>query len=183
MEFTGGSSLLLRRSAPTPRRRYCASCCPCGAGVFGDIPAGPICRLAATRYEENRLRAMELLGAELTVGRHEDIPVGLTGAHLDNPWRERFCQQLMLALYRAGRQADVLEVRRSMRRRLSEEPGVQPSWALRDLEHAILSQDAALTAARGSPHGAPAERRPGGRKVFRPAERRFRRAGGPACAV
>jgi DNA-binding SARP family transcriptional activator len=116
--------------------------------VFGALPAGPICQLAAARYEEIRLRAMELLfDAELALGRHDAILVELTEAHIGNPLRERFCKHLMLALYRAGRQADALEIYRRMWRRLSEELGVQPSRELRGLEHAILSHDTALAPA------------------------------------
>lgn len=119
-------------------------------GVFGDLPAGSICRLAAARYEAIRLRGMELLfDAELAIGRHDAILVELAEAHMANPLRERFCQHLMVALYRAGRQAEALETYRSMWRRLSEELGVQPSRELRGLENAILSHDTALTASDG----------------------------------
>lgn len=113
--------------------------------VFGHFPGGSACRLASARYEEHRLRAMELLfDAELGAGRHAQILAELNEAHISNPLRERFCEQLMIALYRSGRQADALDAYRRMWRRLSDEIGVLPSPSLRSVEHAILSHDPEL---------------------------------------
>ncbi|SFK44689.1 AfsR/SARP family transcriptional regulator [Streptomyces pini] len=116
--------------------------------VFGDLPGGPMCRMVAVRYEEHRLWAMELyFDAELSLGRHKGILAQLRETHIDHPLRERFCEQLMVALYRSGRQVDALATYRNMWKRLSEELGVQPSPSLRRVEHAILSHDPVLTAA------------------------------------
>jgi SARP family transcriptional regulator, regulator of embCAB operon len=113
--------------------------------VFGDFPGGDLCRLACTRYEEYRMRAMELrFDAELRLGHHAAVLAELRDAHVDHPLRERFCEQLMVALYRSGRQADALDVYRRMRRHLSDELGIEPSPALRRVENAILSHDPAL---------------------------------------
>ncbi len=113
--------------------------------VFGDFPGGTLCQLACGRYEEHRMRAMELLfDAELRLGHHAAILAELHDAHTDHPLRERFCEQLMIALYRSGRQADALNVYRRMWQHLSDELGIEPSPALRRVENAILSHDPAL---------------------------------------
>ncbi|WP_346095398.1 AfsR/SARP family transcriptional regulator [Streptomyces olivaceiscleroticus] len=113
--------------------------------VFGDNPGGAVSRVAATRYEELRMRAMELLfDVELVAGRHGAILAELRATHLRHPFRERFCEQLMVALYRAGRQAEALNAYRHTGRRLSEELGVDPCPALRRTQQAILSQDPTL---------------------------------------
>ncbi|AQS65620.1 AfsR/SARP family transcriptional regulator [Streptomyces pactum] len=114
--------------------------------VFGPLPGGSVCRLASALYDEHRLRASELLfDAELSAGRHASILAELRDAHISNPLRERFCEQLMIALYRSGRQTDALDTYRHMWKRLSEEIGVLPSPSLRSVEHAILSHDPSLT--------------------------------------
>ncbi|WP_327067849.1 AfsR/SARP family transcriptional regulator [Kitasatospora sp. NBC_01302] len=108
--------------------------------VFGGFTGGPACQLARARYEEHRMRAMELcFDAELRLGRHAAILPELQDAHRNHPLRERFCEQLMIALYRSGRQADALGFYRLMWQNLSEELGIEPSPALKRLEHAILS--------------------------------------------
>jgi DNA-binding SARP family transcriptional activator len=113
--------------------------------VFGGFPGGTLCQLAGARYEEYRMRAMELrFDAELRLGRHAAVLAELTEAHTNHPLRERFCEQLMIALYCSGRQADALDVFRRMRRHLDVELGIQPSPALRRVEHAILCHDPAL---------------------------------------
>ncbi|WP_411105016.1 AfsR/SARP family transcriptional regulator [Streptomyces sp. cmx-4-9] len=114
--------------------------------VFGNFTGGTICQLACARYEEYRMRAMELrFEAELTLGRHAALLAELQDAHHTHPLRERFCEQLMIALYRSGRQADALHTYRLMRRRLSEELGIDPSPTLREIENRVLSHAPALT--------------------------------------
>ncbi|RRQ69358.1 hypothetical protein CQW39_35795 [Streptomyces griseofuscus] len=113
--------------------------------VFGGFPGGTLCQLAGARYEEYRMRAMELrFDAELRLGQHAAVLAELAEAHTHYPLRERFCEQLMIALYCSGRQADALDVFRRMRRQLDEELGIQPSPALRRVESAILRHDPAL---------------------------------------
>lgn len=104
-------------------------------------------RHALARLSELRLATqIDQIDAELGLGRDAKL-VGeletLTAAH---PYQERLTAQLMLALYRSGRQADALEVYRGLRRRLDEELGLQPGQELRALEAAILRQDHALDA-------------------------------------
>ncbi|MFD7712771.1 BTAD domain-containing putative transcriptional regulator [Streptomyces sp. NPDC059785] len=126
--------------------------------VFGGGACGPLCRAAAARYEEHRLLAMEtLFDCELLLGRSAAVLAELREAHMRDPLRERFCEQLMVALYRSGRQAEALDTYRQTRRCLDEQLGVDPSPALRRLERAILTQDAALERGpAGVRHAAPA---------------------------
>ncbi|MCD9193479.1 AfsR/SARP family transcriptional regulator [Streptomyces albireticuli] len=113
--------------------------------AFGDAARTPACRRAAVRYEAYRLRALELLfGAELENGNHATILAELYETHLAHPLHERYCELLMIAFYRSGRQADALEIYRRMWRRLADELGVRPSPQLQRTEQAILSHDPAL---------------------------------------
>ncbi|MER7399508.1 AfsR/SARP family transcriptional regulator [Streptomyces sp. NPDC000151] len=113
--------------------------------LCGGSPGGPLAKAAAARYEEHRLRALEtLFDSELLLGRHTAALAELREAHLANPLRERFCEQLMVALYRSGRQAEALDTCRQTWQCLVEQLGVDPSPSLRRVEHAILVQDPAL---------------------------------------
>jgi DNA-binding SARP family transcriptional activator len=119
------------------------------------------------RLQESRLGALEeRIDAELALGEHAQLVGELEGLVREHPLRERLIGQLMLALYRSGRQADALETYREARRRLVEELGIEPSSDLQQLERAILTQDPALkpptrrdgrgpVIARGRRHGGP----------------------------
>jgi DNA-binding SARP family transcriptional activator len=97
------------------------------------------------RLEELRWAALEQrIDADLAAGHHAEL-VGELGALVaEHPLRERLRGQLMLALYRSGRQAEALNAYRQARRELSDELGLEPSEELRQLEQAILRQDPAL---------------------------------------
>ncbi|MEV0262367.1 AfsR/SARP family transcriptional regulator [Streptomyces sp. NPDC050617] len=113
--------------------------------VFGGSHGGPLCQAAAARYEEYRLQALELLfDVQMDTGEHAQILGELHEVCTSNPLREKFCQQLMVALYRSGRQAEALNVYQQMRRRLADELGLEPSPPLRTVERAILGHDPAL---------------------------------------
>lgn len=123
-------------------------------------------RTEAARLEEARLVAIERrLEAELALGRHSDVVGDLEALVAQHPQRERFRQQMMLALYRVGRHADALEAFRAARAALKE-LGLQPSAELRDLEKRILTQDSTLDlkaempshAQVGAPRAAPTRR-------------------------
>jgi DNA-binding SARP family transcriptional activator len=97
------------------------------------------------RLEEQRLSALEQrIEADLALGRHALLVPELDGLVREHPLRERVRGQLMLTLYRCGRQADALEVYRSGRRLLDEELGLQPNDELQHLERAILNHDPSL---------------------------------------
>ncbi|HYZ80770.1 MAG TPA: BTAD domain-containing putative transcriptional regulator, partial [Solirubrobacteraceae bacterium] len=101
----------------------------------------------ARRLEELRLLAlMERIDADLAVGLHAELIPELETLVAAEPLRERLRQQQMLALYRAGRRAEALEVYRETSQMLREELGLEPTHALRDLEQMVLRQDASLRA-------------------------------------
>jgi len=97
------------------------------------------------RLEELRLTAREeLLEAELALGRHADLVAELEKLVAEQPLRERLRGQLMIALYRSGRQADALAAYQDARHTLVDELGLEPSPELKELEAAILRQDPGL---------------------------------------
>jgi len=94
---------------------------------------------------ELRLACVEKrFDAELAHGRHSELVGELEALVAEEPLRERLRGQLMLALYRSGRQAEALEAYQEARRVLVEELGIEPGRSLRELEKAILRQDPAL---------------------------------------
>jgi DNA-binding SARP family transcriptional activator len=97
------------------------------------------------RLEEIRLAALELrIDADLALGRHTLVVPELESLVAEHPLRERLSAQLMLALYRSGRQADALEAYGKARAALVEGFGLEPSPALHALERAILVHDPSL---------------------------------------
>jgi DNA-binding SARP family transcriptional activator len=114
---------------------------------------------AIVRLEELRLAALESrIGADLALGRHQELVGELQGLLVDNPLRERLRGQLMLALYRSGRQAEALEAYRDGRRVFVEELGIEPGPALQELEGAILRQDPQLGGQEAEPVRQPSPR-------------------------
>ncbi|MFF2325849.1 MULTISPECIES: BTAD domain-containing putative transcriptional regulator [unclassified Streptomyces] len=87
--------------------------------------------------------------AELANGRHQAVLGELEAMVEAEPLRERACHQLMLALYRSGRQADSLAVYRRLRLRLAKQLGLEPGRELRLLQHAILVQDPSIAVPAG----------------------------------
>jgi DNA-binding SARP family transcriptional activator len=101
------------------------------------------------RLEELHIAALEdRIEAELALGHHDELVPELEALVTRHPLRERLRGQLMLALYRAGRQAEALESYRVARRTLLAELGIEPGRALRELEQAILAQVPALDPAK-----------------------------------
>jgi peptide/nickel transport system substrate-binding protein len=99
----------------------------------------------ADRLGELRMVALEdRIEADLRLGRHRELVAELEGLVRDQPLRERLWAQLMLALYRSGRQADALLAYQRARKVLVEELGIDPGAELRRLHSAILAQDPGL---------------------------------------
>ena len=127
---------------------------------LADLVYEPFAAVEIARLEELRLAAtQDLIDAELDLGRHVDLVPELETLIQEHPFDERLRGQLMLALYRSGRQAEALEAYREARRVLDEELGLEPGPPLRELEQAILRHDASLHA------GAPARAQPSRRTV------------------
>ena len=98
--------------------------------------------------EEQHLAAVEVrVDADLAAGRHAELIGELQQLTTQHPWRERLHAQLMLALYRSGRQADALEAYRHAREVLVEQLGIEPGAELHDLHEAILAHDPAIARA------------------------------------
>jgi DNA-binding SARP family transcriptional activator len=122
--------------------------------ALAEFGSEPFAQSEAARLEELRLSALEArFDADLALGRHRDLVGELELLAARHPLRERVRGQLMLALYRSGRQAEALAVYQDARRRLIDDLGIEPGRALHDLEGAILRHDPALELAPGKRAG------------------------------
>src|SRR4051794_11177061 len=110
-----------------------------------DLAFEPFAQDEIARLEEQRLAALEARAeAHLATGRHLELVSDLRRLLAAHPTREGLAAQLMLALYRSGRQAEALEVYRGARLVLVEESGIEPGPELRRLHQAVLAQDPEL---------------------------------------
>src|SRR6202041_991970 len=126
-----GEALRLRRGEPLAEFTY--------AGFFDAERA---------HLDELTLVAIETRAeADLALGRHGELAGELEALCREHPLRERLWELLMLALYRAGRQAEALRAYTEARDRLVGQLGIDPGPALRELEARILAQDPSLAAA------------------------------------
>ncbi|MBN9101967.1 MAG: AAA family ATPase [Pseudonocardia sp.] len=124
----------------------------------------PFARTAAVRWDELRLQCVELHAqAELRLGHHHAVVAALESVMDEDPLREGACAQLMIALYRCGRQADALAAYRTLRRALVEDLGVEPGADLQRLETSILRHGEEMRDTRTRPA------RPAGRGTPLPA--------------
>jgi DNA-binding SARP family transcriptional activator len=120
-------------------------------GALADYRFDDFAQREIFRLEELRVEAIEeRLAAELAGGGAEDLVGELQTLVAEHPLRERMRGQLMVALYRAGRQAEALETMRAGRQLLVDELGIEPGPELRRLERMILAHDSALAADRPS---------------------------------
>jgi YVTN family beta-propeller protein len=116
---------------------------------LADLAYESFAQPAIAHLEEERLAALEeRIDADLEAGRDAALVGELEGLVARFPLRERLRGQLMLALYRSGRQADALDVYQDARRTLVEDLGVEPGPELQALQKAILDHDPALDVAR-----------------------------------
>jgi predicted ATPase/DNA-binding SARP family transcriptional activator len=113
--------------------------------ALADLADEPFAHEEANRLDELRVECLEeRLEADLEVGRHGEVLAELERLVAEHPLRERMRGQLILALYRAGRQAEALACYRAGREALVTELGLEPGTELRDLERRILRQDPSL---------------------------------------
>ena len=118
---------------------------------FANLRDESFAQHAARQLEEARLSVLEdRIDADLAAGRDAVLVPELEQLIAREPLRERLYGQLMLALYRDGRQADALETYQRARKVLSQEVGLQPSTQLQELERRMLNQDPALAQGRAS---------------------------------
>jgi DNA-binding SARP family transcriptional activator len=112
---------------------------------LADFAYEPFAQGAIGRLEELRTLAIERrIDADLTLGHHLELVPELELLIGEHPLREGFRAQLMLSLYRSGRQAEALEAYRETRQTLVEELGIEPGTTLQELEKAILAQDRSI---------------------------------------
>ena len=112
---------------------------------LSDFAYEPFAQNEAARLEELRLTAVEeRMEAELELGGAAELVGGLEQLVRENPMRERPRGQLMLALYRSGRQAEALQAYQDARKMLVDELGIEPTPSLQELHASILRQESAL---------------------------------------
>ncbi len=117
--------------------------------ALADVLYEPFATLEAQRLEQGYLSALEdRIEADLALNGSSELVTELSELVRDHPFRERLIGQLMLALYRAGRQAEALDAFRVAKHRSAEELGLEPGMRLRQLERQILNHDPALGAPR-----------------------------------
>ena len=113
--------------------------------AFADLGAEPSLRSEAARLDDLRLAALEeRIDAQLTLGEPGEVIGELEGLTARHPLRERFWEQLMLALYRSGRQGEALAAYQRAREILADELGIDPSPELRRVHERILAQSSDL---------------------------------------
>ena len=119
--------------------------------ALADLRFEPFAVAEADRLEELRLHALEYrIEADLALGAGSELVPELEALVREHPLRERPLGLLMLALYRAGRQAEALAAYQAGRRRLAEELGLEPGPELRELQRKILEHDPSLAPPRGA---------------------------------
>lgn len=120
--------------------------------AFGELAGHELVRPTAVQLEDARAAALaDRRDAQLALGQHRQVVGELEARVTADPLDERSHSQLMLALYRSGRQADALALYRDLDRRLGEELGVDPSPALQELHERILRHDVEPAAPAATP--------------------------------
>ena len=124
---------------------------------LADLAGMSFAEAEITQLEEQRLAALEArVDADLAAGRHAELVGELQRLTSQYPLRERLHGQLMLALYRSGRQADALAAFRNARVILVDQLGIEPGAALREINQGVLTQDPSIDAPPAPAGAAPA---------------------------
>ena len=140
-----GREALLAGDPEAARERLVEALALWRGPALADFSYEPFAQAEARRLDELRLAALEdRIDADLALGRHAALVGEVEGLVEQFPLRERLRGQLMLALYRSGRQAEALDAYQAARRVLVDDLGLEPSAALQELERAILRQDPSL---------------------------------------
>jgi DNA-binding SARP family transcriptional activator len=140
-----GRRALAAGDARVARARLGEALCLWRGPPLADLAYESFCQAESARLEELRLAALEeRIAADLALGRHTELVGELRALAREQPLRERLRAQLMLALYRSGRQAEALDAYADARATLVEELGIEPSREVRELHQAILEQDPGL---------------------------------------
>lgn len=161
----------LERGDPQRARMWLESALNLWRGpALADFSYESFAQSEIARLEEVRMATVESrIEADLRLGRHAALVAELEALVHDHPLRERLYEQLMVALYRCGRQVDALERYQRARRKLIDDFGIEPGPRLQEIQRAVLNHDASLDlAGRGK-----VRRRPGrdARRVAAPARR------------
>lgn len=150
-----GREALAMRSAEKAAARLGEALALWRGPPLADLPYASFTASTIGRLVELRLCAVEdRIEAELALGHHFDLVPELEGLVAEYPLRERLRAQLMVTLYRTGRQSEALQAYRAVRRLLAEELGIDPGPELQQLEKAILVHDRSLAPAPSSPAAA-----------------------------
>lgn len=151
----------LERGDPAQARKWLGAALSLWRGpALADFTYESFAQAEIARLEEARLAALEdRIEAELRLGQHAALVPELEALVTEHPLRERLYEQLMVALYRSGRQVDALDRYQRVRRRLIDEFGIEPGPRLQDLQRAVLSHDATLEPHAGAPRPRPPTRR------------------------
>ncbi|MFZ0161666.1 MAG: BTAD domain-containing putative transcriptional regulator, partial [Kineosporiaceae bacterium] len=167
-DFAQGSRALAAGRAQDAARMMASAVALWRGPALADFRFEPFAQSQIARLEEMRIACHEgRIEADLATGAGPELVAELKDLVAEHPLRERFHGQLMLALYRSGRQAEALEAYREARAVLEEELGIDPSPALARIEQAVLRQEAWLVSgsssvlrSRPAPASSAASRRP-----------------------
>jgi len=142
-----------RRAGPEERRELLQGALELWRGpALAEFTFEKFAQSEIRRLEELRLVALgERIEADLELGRQGDVVGDLESLVEEHPLRETFRRQLMLALYRSGRQAEALDAYQDARARFVEELGIEPGPELRRLQSEILRHDAGVAAPGTAP--------------------------------
>ena len=144
-----GRRALAGGDAARAKERLCSALGLWRGEPLAEFAYEPFAQAAIARLQDGRLAALEdRIEADLALGADGELIGEIESLIAANPLQERLRGQLMLALYRAGRQADALAVYRQTSELLREELGLEPSRLLQELERSILGHDASLDGTR-----------------------------------